>query len=221
MATVLQPLIEQGYDVQVYGNEWWLDPNQAYTIPASHYGGYMANEDLPAACASASIILGLHSVDTSRTMMSMRTFEILGCGGFYLTQWTPAVEEMFINHHHLVWSKSREETLDLVKYYLQHPELRQRIALQGQSEVYQKHSYQQRVREIMPYLQQLAPQVYIQPQIQVTPPAPWGRAAQPVIVVQPPPVRPVPAPEPALFFAPAAPVYHHLSPRPRRQYTLW
>ena len=118
-----------------------------------------------------------------------------------MTQWTPAVEEMFINHHHLVWSKSREETLDLVKYYLQHPELRQRIALQGQSEVYQKHSYQQRVREIMPYLQQLAPQVYIQPQIQVTPPAPVVAApAQPVIVVQPPPVRPVPAPEPALFF---------------------
>lgn len=220
VATVLQPLIEQGYDVQVYGNEWWLDPNQAYTIPASHYGGYMANEDLPAACASASIILGLHSVDTSRTMMSMRTFEILGCGGFYLTQWTPAVEEMFINHHHLVWSKSREETLDLVKYYLQHPELRQRIALQGQSEVYQKHSYQQRVREIIPFLQQLAPQVYIQPQIQVTPPAPVVAApAQPVIVVQRPPVRSAPAPSPSFRFRPA-PVYNPTTtismPSPKR-----
>ena len=194
VATVLQPIIDQGYDLQVYGNEWWLDPNQAYTIPASYYGCYMANEDLPRACASARIILGLHSVDTSRTMMSMRTFEIEGCGGLYLTQWTPALEEMFINQRHLVWTKSREETLDLVKYYLQHPELRQRIALQGQSEVYQKHTYQQRAHDIMPYLQQLAPHAYVQPQVQVTPAAPVVSApAQPVIVVQPPPVRPASA----------------------------
>ena len=166
IATVLQPLIDHGYDLQVYGNEWWLDPNQSYTIPPSYYGGYMANEDLPAVCATARIILGLHSVDTSRTMMSMRTFEILGCQGFYLTQWTPAIEEMFINHHHLVWSKSPEETLDLVNYYLQHPQLRQRIARQGQAEVYRKHTYQQRVREIMLYLQSLAkPSVHVQPQV--------------------------------------------------------
>jgi len=213
VATVLQPLIEQGYDVRVFGNEWWLDPNQAYTVPAAYYGGYMANEDLPAACATARIILGLHSIDTSRTMMSMRTFEILGCGGFYLTQWTPAIEELFINHYHLVWSKSQEETLDLVKYYLQHPEQRQRIARQGQDEVYRKHTYQQRVREILPYLQRLSPQAFFSPQIQVTEPTPavvaspppvvvvqqeappvWAHmdktSPAPIVIVQPPPVRP-------------------------------
>jgi spore maturation protein CgeB len=203
--TVLQPLIDQGYDLKVYGNEWWLDPNQSYTIPPSYYGGYMANEDLPAACASARIILGLHSVDTSRTMMSMRTFEILGCGGFYLTQWTPAIEEMFINHHHLVWSKSPEETLDLVEYYLQRPQLRQRIARQGQAEVYQKHTYQQRVREIMPHLQRLsAPRAYVQPHIPALTPSPAAvHSSRPVVVVQPQPVHPA-APPPAA--PPPAPV---------------
>jgi spore maturation protein CgeB len=213
VATVLQPLIEQGYDVRVFGNEWWLDPNQAYTIPVQNYGGYMANEDLPAACATARIILGMHSIDTSRTMMSMRTFEVLGCGGFYLTQWTPAIEELFINHYHLVWSKSPEETLDLVKFYLQHPELRQKIARQGQAEVYRKHTYQQRVREILPYLQKLTPRAFYQPQVQVAFPTPAVAAAPPpvvvvqqealpvsasmdktspvpVVVVQPPPVKP-------------------------------
>lgn len=193
IATVLQPLIDHGYDLQVYGNEWWLDPNQSYTIPPSYYGGYMANEDLPAVCATARIILGLHSVDTSRTMMSMRTFEILGCQGFYITQWTPAIEEMFINHHHLVWSKSPEETLDLVKYYLQHPQLRQRIARQGQAEVYRKHTYQQRVREIMPYLQSLAkPSVYVPPQVPPPSPAPVQVQVSHSVAVQPSPVTPAP-----------------------------
>ena len=105
-----------GYDLKIYGNEWWLDPEQSFNISANFYGGYMANEDLPTACSSARIMLGLHSVDTSLTMMSMRTFEILGSRGFYLTQWTPAIENYFINHHHLVWTRSAEETIDLVNF---------------------------------------------------------------------------------------------------------
>lgn len=153
--TILQPLIEHNFDLMVYGNEWWLDPNKGYTIPPSHYGGYLPNYDLPSACASARIVLGLHSVDDSRTMMSMRTFEVLGCGGFYLTQWTPAIEAMFINHHHLVWTHSREETLDLVRFYLQRPDLRETIARQGQAEVYYYHTYEHRVWPIIPLLEEV------------------------------------------------------------------
>lgn len=129
----------------------------------------MANEDLPAACATSRIILGLHSVDTSQTMMSMRTFEILGSGGFYLTQWTAAIEKMFVNHQHLVWTRSREETLDLVNYYLSRPDLRKKIARQGQAEVYRRHTYQHRVSQILPYLQQLTPVAFAYPRPQPQP----------------------------------------------------
>lgn len=164
IATLLQPLIDHQYNLMIYGNEWWLDPNQGYTIPPAFYGGYMANEDLPAACAAAKIFLGLHSVDTSQTMMSMRTFEIMGSGGFYLTQWTQAIEEMFVNHHHLVWTRSREETLDLVNFYLQRHDLREKIARQGQEAVYERHTYHHRARQMSPLLESLIPApVYYQP----------------------------------------------------------
>lgn len=153
---ILQPLIQNGFDIAIYGNEWWLDPSMPFTIPAHCYAGYMANEDLPAACSTARIMLGLHSVDTSATMMSMRTFEILGSGGFYLTQWTPAIEHFFVNHHHLVWTRSPQETVDLVNFYLARPDLREKIARQGQAEVYQRHTYHHRVQEILPWLQTLA-----------------------------------------------------------------
>ena len=83
--------------------------------------GATTYEEMRTAYSSAKIVLGLHSVDTSPTMMSMRTFEALGCGAFYLTQWTPAVENLFSNHEHLVWSKSPQETVELVEYYLPGP----------------------------------------------------------------------------------------------------
>ncbi len=150
---ILKPLLESSYEFKIYGNEWWLDRERPFFIENKHYGGYLANEDLPALCASVPVILGLHSVSDSRTMMSMRTFEVLGSGGFYLTQWTPAIENLFKNHVHLVWSRSAEETLELVDYYLRNPAARERIARQGQEEVYSKHTYWHRLREILPLIE--------------------------------------------------------------------
>lgn len=146
---MLGSLMERNYNIKIYGNEWWLDRSRPFSIDTNFYGGYLANEDLANLCASVPIILGLHTVSSSKTMMSMRTFEILGCRGFHLTQWTPAIEQLFKNHHHLVWTKSAEETVELVEYYLKKPSLRAQIAQQGQNEVYAKHTYQHRVRDIL------------------------------------------------------------------------
>lgn len=82
-------------------------------------------------------------------MQSMRTFEILGCGGFFLTQHTRAIEYMFKNHTHLVWSKSYEETVELMDYYLNNESERERIALNGQQFVYENHTYEKRASEII------------------------------------------------------------------------
>ena len=147
--TILRPLLDGGYDIKIYGSEAWVDQNNYLKIMPSQYGGYLPNNYLPVLCSSAKIVLGLHSVDDSLTMMSMRTFEVLGCGGFYLTQWTPAIEYHFKNHYHLVWSKSAAETRELVDYYLAHPEEREKIALQGQQEVYAHHTYHHRAEDLI------------------------------------------------------------------------
>lgn len=144
MEIILKPLIEKGFDLRVYGLDWWLDRKSRFFIEPNIYGGGLSYEDMRKAYSSAKIVLGLHSVDTSPTMMSMRTFDVLGCGAFYLTQWTPAIENLFANHEHLVWSKSPQETVDLVNYYLARPEERQRIARNGQARVYADHTYHHR-----------------------------------------------------------------------------
>lgn len=149
MEIILKPLIERGFDVKVYGLDWWLDRKNRFFIEPDIYGGSLSYEEMRTAYSSAKIVLGLHSVDTSPTMMSMRTFDALGCGAFYLTQWTPAIENLFRNHEHLVWSKSPQETVELVNYYLARPEECQRIARNGQTEVYAKHTYKHRAEEFL------------------------------------------------------------------------
>ncbi len=152
--TILKPALN--FDTKIYGNEWWLDTSRDFHISPEYYGGYLPNEHLPLVCASSQIILGVHSIADSGTMMSMRSFEILGSAGFYLTQWTRAIECLFKNHYHLVWSKSEEETLDLIKFYLTHPELRKKIAEQGQQEVYARHTYHNRIKSIENILDQVS-----------------------------------------------------------------
>jgi spore maturation protein CgeB len=126
-----------------------VDGKRPFRLEKCYYGGYLPYERLPAAYSSAKIVLGLHSVDSSPSMMSMRTFEALGCGAFHLTQWTPAIENYFSNHKHLVWSKSPEETMELAQYYLGKEHLREKIARTGQQEVYDKHTYLHRARDLL------------------------------------------------------------------------
>ncbi|KJS00167.1 MAG: hypothetical protein VR68_07565 [Peptococcaceae bacterium BRH_c4a] len=149
LEVVLKPLLGGNFNIKLYGNEWWTDPDRPFHADRRFYGGYLPYLQLPAVYSSAGIVLGIHSADTSSTMMSMRTFEALGCGAFYLTQWTPAIENMFENHKHLVWVKDPEETPEVVKFYLGREDLRKKIAASGQAEVYGNHTYRLRAAEMM------------------------------------------------------------------------
>ncbi|SHI78823.1 Glycosyl transferases group 1 [Desulfosporosinus lacus DSM 15449] len=155
LETILTPLRSGPFDLKVFGNEDWLSNKDNYTLEPGSYQGYLPYDQLPCAYSSAKIVLGLNSVTDSPTMMSMRTFEALGCRAFFLTHWTPAIENYFKNHVHLVWSRHPDETLELVRFYLSREDLRAKIARQGQEEVYRNHTYQQRIQSVHKFLQKL------------------------------------------------------------------
>jgi spore maturation protein CgeB len=155
LETILTPLRSGPFHLKVFGNNNWLENTDHYTLPPEIYQGYLPYAELPCAYSSAKIVLGLHSVIDSPTMMSMRTFEALGCRAFFLTHWSPAMENLFKNHVHLVWSRHPDETLELVRFYLSRDDLRQKIARQGQEEVYRYHTYKHRLQSIQEYLEKL------------------------------------------------------------------
>lgn len=145
---VIGPVLAGGYDLMVWGL-WWTDQDKPFHLPARHCGGYLSYDRMAEVYSSAAIVLGLHLDATSPTQTSIRTFEVLGCGAFYLTQYTPAHANLFENGKHLVWSASPEETKDLVAFYLNHPAERERIATAGQAEVYARHTVTHRAEQVV------------------------------------------------------------------------
>lgn len=147
---MVRSLAERNYDLKVWGF-WWDDPKRAINLIdyPDKFGGLLPYEQLPAVYSSAKIVLGMHCDDTSRTQTSMRTFEVLGCGAFYLTHYTKAHENLFSNGKHLVWSRSAAETVSYVDYYLRNQEERQKIALEGQKKVYTEHTYTDRAEHLL------------------------------------------------------------------------
>jgi len=82
--------------------------------------------------------------------LNMRIFEAMSCGRLLLTNRIKnGLEELFTNKEHLViyddWSALLEET----SYYLNHSDEREQIALRGQAEVHQHHTYAHRARWIL------------------------------------------------------------------------
>ncbi len=143
-------LVDGGYDIKIWGL-WWDDPARPVNLldHPEKFGGLLPYELLPTVYSSAKIVLGLHCDDSSKTQTSMRTYEVLGCGAFYLTQYTPAHEYLFEYGTHLVWSKSADDTLRLADYYLNNDAERQKIAQLGQMKVYHEHSYVHRARHVL------------------------------------------------------------------------
>lgn len=151
---LVEPLTDGIYDIKIWGL-WWTDPKALIVIPERFHGGELDYYEMPKANSSAKIVLGSQFDNTSKTQTSCRAFEVLGSRAFHLTIYTPATERLFQNHKHLVWSKSPEETKELVDYYLKNDFKREKIALQGQQEVYHKHTYRQRADYMMLCLKNL------------------------------------------------------------------
>jgi spore maturation protein CgeB len=151
---VVQPLIDEGYDIKVWGR-FWDDEERAVQLPDNVLGGELPYELLPHAYSSARIALGLHTVEDSPTQTSMRTYEVLGCRALYLTHYTRAHEHLFENGTHLVWSCSPEDTLQLVQRYLSDDEARAAVARRGQRLVYRRDQYTMRARKVSALVTQL------------------------------------------------------------------
>ncbi|ATW25390.1 CgeB family protein [Candidatus Formimonas warabiya] len=140
---ILQPIVAHGDDIMVWGL-WWQDADRIYNLPGENYGGVLPPGNEAGVYSAAKIVLGLQTVGNSLSTLSARTYEVLCCGAFHLSQYSPALESHFQKGIHLEWSTSPLETLELVEFYLRHDAVRQKIAAQGQKEVLKKHTYMHR-----------------------------------------------------------------------------
>jgi len=145
------PVVEHGFDVSIYGNEWWMDSDRETNLlkHSEVYKGYGAYEDLPYLYSSSNIILGQNLDDQSITQTSMRPFEALAVGGGILVSpYTPAQEYLF--HEHIYLPRNTDEILLMVQEVLNMTDRQRRIkAKKAQKFVYKYHNYDLRAEQVI------------------------------------------------------------------------
>lgn len=82
----------------------------------------------------------------------LRVFDIMGCGGFLLTNYQPDLFQFFVPDEDFVFYEDQDDLERKVDYYLKHDTEREQIARNGYKKIKKFHSYDLRVEEMMSYI---------------------------------------------------------------------
>ena len=100
-------------------------------------------------------VFNLSKINLNITMRSiesglpLRCFDILGCGGFLMTNYQPELEDLFVIGKDLEAYSSIDELIDKCSYYLSHENERAAIARSGYEKVYSAHTHLHRLKEML------------------------------------------------------------------------
>jgi len=88
------------------------------------------------------------SLRSIRSGIPQRAMDIMGCGGFLLTNYQPDMMELFVPDEDFVYFENKDDLREKIAYYLAHEEERKQIALNGYRKVKEYHQLDQRLDEI-------------------------------------------------------------------------
>jgi spore maturation protein CgeB len=93
--------------------------------------------------------ISLKSIDTG---IPLRAFDIMGCGGFLISDFQQDFTELFAADEDYVFYTTPEDLMTKIDYYLQHDDSREKIARNGYEKVKAAHTYDHRVGKILEML---------------------------------------------------------------------
>ena len=79
----------------------------------------------------------------------LRAFDIMGAGGFLLSNYQPELLEFYQNENEMVIYESLEDAVEKIDFYLKHEDLRLQIVKNGREKTLTEHSLQNRMKEIL------------------------------------------------------------------------
>lgn len=112
------------------------------------YGTVDYLTEMPRVFKKSRINLNI-SLRSIHTGIPLRAMEIMGCGGFLLTNFQEDFLEWFEPGVDYVYYTDKEDLLAKASYYLEHPEERKQIAANGYQKVREAHTYSHRCRTIL------------------------------------------------------------------------
>ena len=90
-----------------------------------------------------------------KTGVPLRIFDILGAGGFLITNYQQELPEYFEIGQDLVVYENEEDLIWKINYYLEHEEERMEIAKNGQRKVQELYTWKQRIEDIMEIMKEV------------------------------------------------------------------
>lgn len=135
--------LSKHYRVNVYSNSDVSDLLRIQYCGAVDYWS-----EMPKVFRMSKINLNF-TIPNIKSGIPLRIWDVLGCGGFLLTNYQAEIPYYFKEGEDLVCFDSLEDLCEKVGYYLEHEEERKRIAWNGYRKVREKHSYIERIRTIL------------------------------------------------------------------------
>ena len=104
-------------------------------------------EEMPKVIACSKVNLN-PSLRIIQTGIPLRAFDIMGVGGFLLSNYQEELLEHYENEVDMVIYESMEDAIEKIRFYLQHEELRSKIAANGRKKTLEEHSLQECMTKI-------------------------------------------------------------------------
>ncbi len=139
----LLSLAGEKYDVHIFT----VDSNMCIPNCINHGPAHSDNE-APAVYNSSKINLNI----TLRSIVNgipLRAFEIMGSGGFLLTNYQSEFLDYFVPGEDFDYFDSPDDMLRKIDYYLEHDDIRKQIAVNAKSKIYKLHTFQNRIRDMV------------------------------------------------------------------------
>jgi spore maturation protein CgeB len=124
-----------------------------YPIPRDMCGGILSDEEMVQIPGQSRISLNFSEVRDKLTgeikrHIRLRDFEIPMSGGFMITGYQDELSEYYDIDREIVCYDTREELLDKCRYYLDHPQERERIRQAGYERAIRDHTWANRFRTL-------------------------------------------------------------------------
>lgn len=144
--TEILALLSEKYEVKLYTLE------QTPELPkVRNCGPVDYITQMPQVFRNSKINLNM-TLRSIRSGIPLRAMDIMGCGGFLMTNFQADFLDFFVPNEDFVYYTDNDDLLDKVEYYLVHEEKRKEIAQNGYKKVKAGHTYMHRVQEILSIL---------------------------------------------------------------------
>lgn len=122
---------------------------KAEELPQANFRGPIDYVDLMPyvfKCSKINLNITLRGIHNG---IPLRCFDIMGCGGFLLSNYQPDFDMYFSPEEDYVYFEDMEDLKEKCRFYLSHEEERKRIANNGYMKVKNEHTYEIRLKEMI------------------------------------------------------------------------